>query len=104
MRLLRAAAILSFVIGIGAMSYGLLFTGGDPPKPAFFDVTPLPEDTATPLPTDVPPTPTPKPFDGAVGRVKIPRLGIDYPATDLGVLPDGHLDTPHGGDAVTKIG
>lgn len=61
-----------------------------------------PSPSASPTPSNTP-TATPTPFDGSVARVKMPRLGIDYPIELVGLTPAGdQLDTPH--DATGKIG
>ncbi|MEX2081030.1 MAG: class F sortase, partial [Dehalococcoidia bacterium] len=38
---------------------------------------------------------TPMPYDGAVMRLKIPRFEVDSLIENIGILPNGYLDTPH---------
>lgn len=51
-------------------------------------VSPTPTATPTPLP---PPTPGP---DGSIGRLIIPRIGVDAPIIILGVNAKGEMETP----------
>lgn len=59
-------------------------------------VSPTATATATATPTSVPPTPTPTatPFAGKIGRLALPRFGVNAPIEELGLTPDNYLDTP----------
>jgi sortase (surface protein transpeptidase) len=56
--------------------------------------TPSATPTATPTPTPEP-TATPAPFNGSVGRLKIPRFNVDSAIEAIGILPNNQLDVPH---------
>lgn len=103
MRLLRFASVPAFVAGLTIAVFGVACSGGDDPAP-----TPAPEsatnaptntasptNTATPSPTNTP-SPTPTPFNGAIARMKIPSINVDYPIEVLGLIPgQNQFDTPH---------
>jgi LPXTG-site transpeptidase (sortase) family protein len=54
--------------------------------------TPARRATPTPLPTPLP-LPQPKP-DGTIGRIVIPRIGVNAPIIVLGVDAKGEMQTP----------
>jgi hypothetical protein len=107
MKLLPYAAIFTFVAGLSLLVAGFAFSNEGDPKPeppalAFDLRTAVTPDTPTPLPTDVPtPTPTPVPFDGKVGRMVAPAVGIDNAIEEIGIT-NNQLDTPK--DGVGKVG
>lgn len=97
MKLLRLFALVSFVAGLSLLVAGFITSrdNGEPKRverPPEFRATPTPTpSTLTPTQT---PTPTPPPFDGAVSRFIIPKLGVDAEVEAIGLLPDNVLDTP----------
>jgi sortase (surface protein transpeptidase) len=103
--LLRGGALLAFVLGIALLVIGFSCRGSDAPpgsgelKPFDVPISPTIAATSEILTT---PTPTPPPFQGAVAKMSLPRLGIDYPIEPIGILPNNELDTPK--DALGKIG
>lgn len=77
------AAVVALVVALGGAggAFALTNGGGDDDPPA---VVQEPTATRTPSPTRTPtatasptPVPTPPPYDGAVARLALPRLGID---------------------------
>jgi hypothetical protein len=63
--------------------------------------TPPPSATATSTPTAIP---TPTPYNGAVSRIRVPRLGIDAPIVNLDVADDGQMASPSNGTELTHVG
>lgn len=60
------------------------------PEPTFAATAPPPAATLTPTPT-----PTPEPYNGAVARMRIPRIKVDAPIVNLGLIPGkSQLDVP----------
>jgi len=109
MKLLPYFAIFTFVAGLSLLVAGFAFqdsgTAEPTPAPLAFDVrelTSTPTSTPTALPTDVPtPTPTPLPFDGSVGRMIAPSIGLDHAVEEIGIQ-NNQLETPK--DGVGKVG
>lgn len=110
MKMLRNAAFITFVAGLGLLTAGLVAacSGGneDEPEasPTSFDnrqtATPeATEETSTPTarvtssPT-VAPTATPTPYVGDVARLKIPRFGVDSVVEPVGVDANNQMETP----------
>lgn len=99
---LLSATIVAFIGGIVLVFVAFSASGTDARSRLTSVITPFaisPTATATGVPT---PTPTAPPSTGAVARMKIPALGIDFPIEQLGILPSNELDTPHDGN--NKIG
>ncbi|WP_322796684.1 class F sortase [Tepidiforma sp.] len=97
-RTVRFAALASLLLGAVLLLAGVACSGGsaaDDPTPAPSPSPAAPVETATSTPTPRPsPTPTPTPFAGSVARIIIPRFNVDAPIEELGITPDGALDTP----------
>lgn len=101
MKILRSSVALTFLAGAVLLTFGFACSGGDDDD----EPTPFQEFDAraseTPSPTatseaSATPTATPVPFNGRVARMKIPKLGVDYPIEELGLIPGvNQLDTPH---------
>ncbi len=99
---LLAATVIAFIGGIALVFIAFSGTGTDTGSRFTSAITPFaisPTATATGVPS---PTPTAPPSTGAIARMKIPSLGIDYAIEPLGILPSNELDTPHDGN--NKIG
>lgn len=104
MRLIRLTSLSVFATGLLIAVFAIACSGGDKkeeatPAPDTATTAPsntaLPTDTATPSPTSIP-TATPTPYNGAVARMKIPSLGVDFPIEKLGLIAgQNQLDTPH---------
>lgn len=97
MKLLRTCSLAMLAAGAILLTIGAACSGGsdksDDPAPS---ATTEPA-TATATPTNTPPptpTATPTPFDGKVGRLKIPRFNVDAPIEELAINSRGELDTP----------
>jgi sortase (surface protein transpeptidase) len=109
MNILRSLAIVAFSMGVTLFAVLFFWSGSSKiqsePAPFGFEVAGTPPAEAAEAPT-VPPTivasPTPTPFNGAVSRIKIPSLRLDYAIEQIGLLPNNILDTPH--DANGKVG
>jgi len=102
--ILRSLAAVAFILGALLIVAGFSCSdhGKTPASIVPFDVrTPVPTET-TPTEVESTPTVTATPYDGAVERMTIPSLGVDYPIEQIGLLPNNALDTPH--DALGKIG
>lgn len=113
-KVLRSLAGLAFIAGALLIVAG--FSCSSNPSKSTASLTPFDVRTATPqaspeatavaetpaaTPT-VAPTVTSTPYDGSVGRMTIPSIGVDYPLEQIGLVPGNVLDTPH--DALGKIG
>jgi sortase (surface protein transpeptidase) len=99
LKLLRSASLLLLLAGAVAFAAAACGGGGakDQSPTVGSSETGTPESTATPAPTNTPsPTPSPTPYNGAIARVKIPRLGVDAPIEELAINSRGELDTPKG--------
>jgi hypothetical protein len=109
MRVLRHAAVFTFLAGLALLTVGLVAScgssaGGEEENPGEFDAVPTatntPRATATATATAEPtatiePTPTPTPFAGEVARMIIPRFDVDSDIENIGLTPNGRqLDVP----------
>lgn len=106
LKLLRHAAIVTFVGGLALLTMGLIAAcgGSDTPEEddfVFEEFTPTATSTAratsTPQPTrtaTVEPTATPTPFVGNVARIKIPRFDVDSVIEPVGVDSRNQMETP----------
>lgn len=102
MRVLQSMAIFSFVAGATMLLFGVLNAGGsekpkEGPVHEFDLVSALTEtpEAAVATVTEVPPEPTPAPFDGKVTRLKIPRFKVDSLVEEIGLKANNELDVPH---------
>ena len=104
-RLLYAIAVLSLAGGMVLAVIAFSGNGdGDGDEPPLAIGSPLPTRvpaaTATPRPEE--PTPTPGPQGDPrlaaldINRLVIPGIGVDAPIIELGILPDGTMDSPDG--------
>lgn len=110
LKLLRHAAVVTFVAGMALLTMGLVAAcgggDGDDDEAVFQEftptATPTPSDDATNTPTPrptrtstvEPPTPTPTPFVGNVARLKIPRFNVDSIIENVGVDSANQMETP----------
>ncbi len=122
LKVLRSLAALALILGVALIVVGFSRNERGGPEAASitpFDIrTPTPAQETTPGPssettpdaatettTDAVATASPvtaAPSNGAVARMLIPSVGVDYPIEQIGLLPDNALDTPH--DALGRIG
>jgi hypothetical protein len=99
---LLSATIVAFIAGIVLVVVAFSSSGVDAKPDVSSVITPF---AISPTPTvagQPSPTATVPPSTGAVARMKVPSLGIDFAIEPLGILPSNELDTPH--DANNKIG
>lgn len=97
---LLSVTIVAFISGLVLVI--LAFSGTETRTIVTSEITPFaitPPVTTTVVPN---PTATAPPSTGAISRMKVPALGIDFAIEPLGILPTYELDTPH--DANNKIG
>ncbi|MGI8925584.1 MAG: class F sortase [Tepidiformaceae bacterium] len=102
MKLLRIFALGTFAAGLlfSLLGFACSSGDGDNNRPAddfvAITATPAPPTTAaTATATNEPAaTPTPRPFDGAVAAMRLPRFGVDSPIEAIGLLPNNQLDIP----------
>ena len=105
------ASVIAFIVLAGAAGLVYTLAGGDHPEPRAEEIptptptvvpTPLPTPSPTPSPTPEPtPEPTPPPYDGAVVRLSMPRLGINHYIERVAVI-GGQMQTPS--DGIYAIG
>ena len=97
MNVVRFAPLIALAAGMFVLLAAAC--GGDKQEQAQAaepSASPTATATATATPTSVPPTPTPTatPFAGKIGRLALPRFGVNAPIEELGVTADNYLDTP----------
>jgi sortase (surface protein transpeptidase) len=101
------AAVIALVVLLGGAGGAFALTsGGDDDPPEVVQEVPTttrtPSPTRTPTPTPSPtPVPTPPPYDGAVVRLSVPRLGIDNYIEEVPVI-NNEMQAPT--DGVFAIG
>lgn len=109
---LRGIAGIAFVLGVGLFVYEFAFSGDDSsPLSAAAEATVTSADTITlaPTPTNSPPdtttsetrptetkvpTATPRPFDGTVASMRIPRFDVDAAVENIGIDQTNRLEVP----------
>ena len=110
LKLLRHAAVFTFIAGMALLTMGLVAAcgggdGDDDDETVFQEFTPTAtatpsgEETNTPTPrptrtATVEPTATPTPFVGNVARIKIPRFSVDSIIESVGVDSANQMETP----------
>ncbi len=123
LRVLRSLAALALIVGVALIVVGFSRNERGAQGAASitpFDIrTPTPAQETTPGPpgettpdaaadtttgavATAPPVTAAPSSNGAVARMLIPSVGVDYPIEEIGLLPNNALDTPH--DALGKIG
>jgi sortase (surface protein transpeptidase) len=108
-----AGSAVALIVLLGTAGTLLALPGDDEPAPQVEQIatptitpspTPSPTRTPTPAPSPTPestPEPTPLPYDGAVVRLSLPRLGIDHYIEPVAVIAN-QMQTPS--DGVYAIG
>jgi hypothetical protein len=107
---LAGAAALALLLGAVAVGYMLAGSDGSAPAAPVQDatvaltppLTPIPTASPTASPTPEPtPEPTPPPYDGAIARLSVPRLGINNYIEPVAVIAN-QMQAPS--DGVYAIG